>query len=162
MGTPHLNFLYTSCGSLTIAATRVLFNTVPSALNSFIAFLIPGMMSSNFAALPFSTSASVGHNSVGTGDLRDIIAQKERELQEINEFRLRNLESACAEKVGPQRQPLGRASGEQHAWRTAYCNTAGPRGIRVKGEASPDQGRFSIQPQGAHGFLHPISPCKVL
>lgn len=33
-----------------------------------------------------------------SSDLRDIIAQKERELHEINEFRLRNLEAACAEK----------------------------------------------------------------
>lgn len=37
-------------------------------------------------------------NQSGTSDLRDIIAQKERELHEINEFRLRNLEAACAEK----------------------------------------------------------------
>ena len=53
--------------------------------------LIPGGMSSTVSA-----SQNAGE---GSGDIRSIIAQKERELRDINDYRIQTLEAVLADKV---------------------------------------------------------------
>jgi hypothetical protein len=127
------------------------------------------------STMPAMAATLAPPDAGGSENIRTLIAMKERELHDINEYRLQSLEALMTEKVWRAAYLCTRCGGELLSvlvtnavccvgWRvasvfnplhsdarpTAY---AGPGERRVESQAVQDQRRFQLQPQGANFFF---------